>query len=149
MAPCDTPEILCIYLWQSPRPGNQQYFNNYRLDIGWHEHNYGLTVICIYWRFTTECNQHKCETHCLLGNWGKSGLPLKRADRDWTNSIIHHKSLAGGRGILFFQVFQEHCIDNDIDFNQLWGNQFRGASRVIPHNWQAVYNPDASWLFTM
>ena len=33
----DTPVILHISLWESPRRETRSIFNNYRLDTGWHD----------------------------------------------------------------------------------------------------------------
>ena len=91
-------------------------------------------VFCIQRWFTAECDQYKRATQ-LLGQLGKSTIPRNKSDRDKTKVMIYHKTLSDGRDMPF-----EFCQGPYIDIVQPAVRQNGLTSRVIPHNWRAMYN---------
>ena len=89
-------------------------------------------LFCIQQWLTAQCDQHKCAI-LPLRQLGKSALPRKKADQDWTKVMVDHKtfSVVHERS---FEYCQGACIGIGINFHRLWDKWFAlvgGSSTIV------------------
>ena len=120
MAPCDTPLILDIFLWERPKYNNRTTFSiiTSRMLIG----RIATLVLDgkLYTAMTHSWTRSTQMHHTALGQLGKSELLRKKAERVRTKLMVDHKSVLESREKTL-KYCQVPYIAVDRDFHYLCG----------------------------